>query len=380
MRFLHTADWHLGRVLFQENLLEDQAHLLDQVIAAMKETRVDALVIAGDIFDRQNPKREAVALFDDFLTQIYRDTDTAIIAIAGNHDAPERVAFGRGLQDPKRVLIRGPLEATSTPLFLNDKFGKVAFSALPFAEVYGAREVFADQTIGTPADVLTAQMKSARSLVPKNCRWVVTAHAFVAGGTTTDSERPLALVGGIETVSPEVFLGAHYVALGHLHRAQHVGQKHIRYSGSWMAFDFDEAGLDKTLTIIELGGTGEFSIETIPLSPKRNIRVLDGSMRDLIAAGETHPTTDFVKARLSDEGALVDPMNQLRAVYPNILALERTHRGPQPNGGGIRLSRELHNPQELLAAFSQEVRGTGLSDPEKEQISTLLARLQSEDI
>lgn len=380
MRILHTSDWHLGRVLSHESLLEDQAHLLEQVFTAVKDTGVDALIIAGDIFDRQNPKREAVALFDEFLTRVYRDTKTAIVAIAGNHDAPERVAFGRGLQDPKRVLIRGPLEASSAPLLLNDKFGRVAFSALPFAEVYGARQVFADQSIGAPADVLKAQMRIARASVPDHCRWVVTAHAFVAGGAKTDSERSLALVGGIETVNPEVFSGAHYVALGHLHRAQHVGQKHIRYSGSWMAFDFDEVGLTKSMTIVDLDGSGDISVETISLSPKRQIRVLDGSLRDLIASGQTNPTTDFVKARLSDEGALVDPMNQLRAVYPNILGLERTHRGPSPNGDSMKLSRELNDPQALLAAFSQEVRGTGLSDAENEQILSLLARLQTEDI
>jgi DNA repair protein SbcD/Mre11 len=170
MRILHTADWHLGRVFFQESLLDDQAHLLEQVMRGVKESNADVLIVAGDIFDRPNPKREAVALFDDFLTEVYRDTETAIVAIAGNHDAPERVAFGRGLQDAKRVLIRGPLEFASTPLVLEDTHGKVAFSALPFGEVYGARSIFNDQTIAEPADVLAAQMRSARDSVPTNCR------------------------------------------------------------------------------------------------------------------------------------------------------------------------------------------------------------------
>lgn len=379
MRILHTSDWHLGRVFYQESLLEDQAHLLEQVARAVKEARPDALVIAGDIFDRQNPKREVVALFDEFLTKIYRDTDTAIVAIAGNHDAPERVAFGRGLQDATRVLIRGPLEATTAPLILEDKYGKVAFSALPFAEVYGAREVFSDQNIAAPADVLAAQMKVARASVPIGSRWVVAAHAFVAGGATTDTERSLT-VGGIETVSPEVFVGAHYVALGHLHRPQSAGQKHIRYCGSWMAFDFDEASQDKSLSLVELDAKGGVEIEIIPLTPKRGVRVLDGTLRDLIAAGQTHPTTDFIKACLSDEGALVDPIGQLRATFPNILQLERTHRALAPKGSAIKLSREIHDPQGVLAAFSQEVRGTGLSDAEREQIQVLLAQLQTEDI
>ena len=379
MRILHTSDWHLGRVFFQESLLEDQFYLLEQVRRAVKDARPDAIVIAGDIFDRQNPKREVVALFDEFLTQVYRDTNTAIVAIAGNHDAPERVAFGRGLQDAKRVLIRGPLEATATPLILEDKHGKVAFSALPFAEVYGAREVFENQSIGAPADVLAAQMKVARASVPTGSRWVVTAHAFVAGSATTNSERSLT-VGGIETVSPEVFEGAHYVALGHLHRHQSAGQKHIRYCGSWMAFDFDEASQDKSLSLVELDGNGAVEIEAIPVTPKRSVRVLEGTLRDLIAVGQTHPTTDFIRARLSDEGALVDPMGQLRATYPNILQLERTNRVLAPGSDAIKLAREIHDPQGVLAAFSQEVRGVGLTDAEKKQVQILLARLQAEDI
>jgi|SRR6266481_121268 len=378
MRIIHTSDWHLGRVLHQESLLEDQAHLLEQVLQAVKETRADALIIAGDIFDRQNPKREAVALFDGFLTQVYRETNTAIVAIAGNHDAPERVGFGRSLQDSKRVLIRGPLESSAEPLVLEDKYGKVALSALPFAEVYGARAFFTDQDIAAPADVLAAQVAAATALVPSNTRWILTAHAFVAGGSITESERPLTL-GGIETVAPDVFEGAHYVALGHLHRSQHVGKKHIRYSGSWMAFDFDEAGNDKSLTLIELDGNGEVAVEPIPLTPKRGVRVLTGTLQDLIAVGQRSPTTDFIKACLTDEGALVDPMGQLRATYPNILTLERKNRVQAQDGGGVRPSREIHNPLALLTAFSQVVRGMGLNDAEQAQIASLLTTLETED-
>lgn len=377
MRILHTADWHLGRAFFQESLLDDQAHLLEQVMRALKGANADVLIIAGDIFDRPNPKREAIALFDDFLTQVYRDTKTAIVAIAGNHDAPERVAFGRGLQDAKRVLIRGPLEFTSKPLVLEDKHGKVAFSALPFGEVYSARSIFNDQTIAEPADVLIAQIRSARDSVPTNCRWVVAAHAFVAGSTTTESERPLQLVGGVETVSPAVFGDAHYVALGHLHRPQQAGRKHIRYSGSCMAFDFDEVSQDKSLTVVELDGDGETSFEQIALTPKRQIRVIDGSLQDLMAAGQTNLTTDFIKARLSDEGALVDPMGQLRSIYPNIMQLERTHRPSLAADGGMKLSRDIHEPQKLIAAFSREVRKADLNEAENEQVLSLLARLQS---
>ena len=161
---------------------------------------------------------------------------------------------------------------------------------------------------------------------------------------------------------------------------QQAGRKHIRYSGSWMAFDFDEVNQGKSFTVVEIDKDGETSFEQIPFVPKRQIRVIDGSLQDLIAAGQTSPTTDFVKARLSDEGALVDPMSQLRATYPNIMQIERTHRLSLAAGGGMKLSRDIHQPEKLIAAFAMEVRGTGLSEAEDKQILTTLAQLQAGDI
>jgi exonuclease SbcD len=259
---------------------------------------------------------------------------------------------------------------------LEDQYGKVAFSALPFGEVYGARATFGDETIVSPADVLAAQVHAAKTSIPNNSRWIITAHAFVAGGTTTESERPLALVGGVETVSATVFGDAHYVALGHLHRSQQVGCKHIRYSGSWMGYDFDEAEMEKSFTVVELDGKGEVTLEFISFQPKRRIQVIEGPMRDLIAG---QPTSDFVKARLTDEGALVDPMNQLRTTYPNIMQIERTSRAAFQAASGMKLSRDIHDPQKVIADFSQEVRDRALSEAENVQILALLARIQGQE-
>jgi exonuclease SbcD len=375
MKILHTADWHLGRTLCQESLLDHQAALLEQVFDAVVTTQADVLVIAGDIFDRPNPKKDAVDLFDRFLGRVYLKTKAAIVAIAGNHDAPERIAFGAALQDPARVLIRGPLGRRPAPLTVHDDHGPVAFSALPFAEVYAAREAFGDAGISSPADVLQAQMGQARATVPNGTRWVVVAHAFVTGAAPTESERPLALVGGIETVEGDLFAESAYAALGHLHRPQRVGSDHIRYSGSSMGFGFDEADQEKSMTLVVLDRSGVAAIETLAFNPPRRLKVIEGTLAALIADGRQAACEDYIKAVLTDEGALVDPMGQLRTVYPNVLQLERKTRPAVRAANGRALPDNVTDPAALVSAFLESVRGSAPGPAERALLDGHLAAL-----
>lgn len=383
MRILHTSDWHLGRTLAQESLLDDQAQLLDQVFEAVVEHRVDALIIAGDLFDRAVPRREAVQLFNDFLARVYGETGAAIVAIAGNHDAPDRVSFNAALQDPRRVLIRGPLRDRPHALVLSDNHGQVAFSALPYCEIFAAREAFDDIGIASPAHVLAAQLAQARQHVPAGARWVVTAHAFVEGGRITETERPLAQVGGIETVPSAVFDGAAYVALGHLHRAQEAGAQHIRYCGSWMGFGFDEADEAKTLTLVDLDAAGVSCITEIPLVSPRPLRVVTGQLADLVAAGRAPGALGanaLIKAVLTDEGALIDAIGQLRAVYPHVLQLERLNRLAAIGPGAAAAVVDRRDPIKLVGSFLDAVRGKGPDEVEARMIDETLTDLQSEDV
>lgn len=364
MRFLHTSDWHLGRTMAQESLLDDQALILDQIFDILVETGAQAIVIAGDIFDRAVPRREAVDLFDRFLTRVYRETQSAIIALAGNHDAPERIGFGGALQDPARVLIRGPLNGRPQPLVLTDDHGPVAFSALPFGEIHAARGRFDDPGIVTPADVLERQVAEARLHVPEGARWVIAAHAFVQGGAATETERSLDFVGGIETVPHAVFDGADYVALGHLHRAQIAGADHVRYCGSPMAFGFDEAGLEKSLLVVDLE-PDHVTMETRPLVQRRAVRVIEGRLEDLVQAAGGRLSEDFIKAVLLDAGELVDPMGRLRTVYPNALQIQRRERPEVQGRAAFAPGAARRAPMEVMDAFLADVRGEGLTDVER---------------
>jgi len=381
MRILHTSDWHLGRTLAQENLLDDQAHLLEQVFDAVAAGGVDALIIAGDIFDRPNPRREAVALFNDFLRRIYAETSTAIIAIAGNHDAPERVSFNSALQDPRRVLIRGPLSDRASPLVLDDRHGLVAFSALPYSEVFAAREAFGEPGIASPADVLAAQVAEARQHVPAGARWVLAAHAFVEGGRTTETERPLTQVGGIETVPAGAFDGAAYVALGHLHRAQSAGSQHIRYCGSWMGFGFDEAGESKAMTLVDLDAAGGVTFEQLPLVSKRQLRVINGPLEEVLRLGRNEGAAAaacLVKAILTDEGALVDAIGQLRAVWPHVLQVERTQRISLATVNGEIGVADRRDPMAMVGNFLEVVRGDRPDATEEKVLADALMIAETE--
>jgi exonuclease SbcD len=383
MRILHTSDWHLGRTLAQESLLEDQAALLGQVFNVIVEHRVDALVIAGDVFDRAVPRKEAVQIFNDFLARVYRETTAVIVMIAGNHDAPDRISFNAALQDPRRVLIRGPLSDRPNALVLADEHGEVAFSALPYAEIFAARDGMGDLGIASPSDVLIAQLAQARRYVPEGARWVVAAHAFVEGGRTTETERPLAQVGGIETVSASIFEGATYVALGHLHRAQEVGAPHIRYCGAWMGFGFDEADEQKALALVDLDHQGVSRITEITLSSPRPLKIIRGKLADLVAAGRAPGATGggaLIKAELTDEGALIDAIGQLRAVYPHVLQLERLSRLAAVGPGLAAAVADRRDPSRLVSSFLEAVRGHAPDAAEGVTIEEALSALQAEEV
>ncbi|MGP3699375.1 exonuclease SbcCD subunit D [Rhodobacter sp. NSM] len=373
MRILHTADLHLGRQFNGISLEPDQQAVLDQILTALHERAADVLLIAGDVFDRPSPPATAVRQFNAFLSRVASETEAAVVLIAGNHDSGDRIEAMAVLTDRRRALIRGTLAADERPLLLADTHGAVAFSALPFAYEYAARECFGDETIQSPEDVLSAQLASARRHLPEGARWIVAAHAFVAGATGSDSERPLARVGTIETVRAETFRGAHYVALGHLHRPQHVGAPHIRYSGSPLAFGFDEAGQEKSMTLVEMDAAGAVTVEMLPFRPLHQVRILRGRHAELMLA---EPSGDFIKARLLDEVPVIDAMKRLRSLFPNAceLGYEREERAAALLDVGQHAPRAVE-PMEVLQDFLALLREEPLSEAEREVLTQALNRI-----
>ena len=375
MRILHTSDWHLGRQFHGQSLEADHEAVLEQVFDAIVANQADALIIAGDIYDRASPPATAVRQFNSFIERVAKNTNAAIILIAGNHDSGDRIGSMGLMADADRALIRGPLMPNEPPLLLEDEHGTVAFSALPFGYEFAARDCFGVTDIECPSDVIAAQIKAAKKNVPDGARWVVTAHAWVSGASPSESERSLGrTVGGVETVSASLFEGAHYVALGHLHRPQYIEADHIRYSGSPLAFGFDESDTQKSMSLIDMDESGAITLTEIAFKPIRQVRTLRGKLSDLLASGIA--SDDFVKIVLTDEARLIDPMKQMRGLYPNASALsyerdETTHDVKVTDS----VTAALTKPSEVIDEFLTHVRGAAKTEPEAAIIDASLAKL-----
>ena len=376
MRFLHTADLHLGRQLHGVSLEADQEAILDQILAAVREHEVQALLIPGDVFDRANPSGDSIRRFNRFLRRLAEETQAALIMSSGNHDGADRIEAMAAFPDPSRALIRGVIAAQEPPMILSDDDGPVAISALPFAYEHAARTVFPEAQIAGPEDVLAAQLSVARAAVPSEARWVVLAHGFVEGGAVGETERSLVQVGGVETVRAEVFQGAHYVALGHLHRAQQVSAPHIRYSGAPLAYGFDEAGQEKSLTLVEMDAKGAVTTRLLPLRPLRAVRRLSGTLSKLLALP---PSDDLVEATLEDPAPPMDPMRRLRAVFPNTCRLSMARDQAAPEAKAMAAPERPADPVELAAAFLEHLSGEAPAAEDLTVLAEALAALRDEE-
>jgi DNA repair protein SbcD/Mre11 len=377
MRILHTSDWHLGRQFHTVALDEDHDFILAQIEQIIGEYEPDLLIIAGDIFDRAVPPQSALTRFGNFIRKVTEGRDLAVVAIAGNHDSAAQIGMMGVLPSGGRSLVRGPIMRDEHPLIVPHADGDVAISALPFSYEFAARECFGTDEISCPADVLKAQVDSARQHVPEGARWVIVAHAFVAGASTSEGERPLSrAVGGIETIPASVFDGAHYVALGHLHRPQTAGADHIRYSGAPMAFGFDEEGDQKSVTIVDLAADGSISVELVPLTPKRGIRTVRGKLAELEEAPEV--CVEFTSVILTDETPQIDPMKRVRVKYPNAVQLTYDRRRETVEERIRAGQSALDNPKEVVSNFLTFVRDEGLIEAEDAVVEEMLVQLRDD--
>ena len=362
MRFIHTADWHIGRLFHNLSLLDDQAHVLDQLMDILADTRAEALIVAGDIYDRAVPPADAVRLLDEVIARITRDCRVPVIMIAGNHDSPERLGFGSGLLAEQGFHVRGPLGPDCMPVRLGDTWGEVNFYPIPYAEPAVVRFRLGEGDVHNHDAAMAALVGriQGKSFTGRN---VAIAHSFLTGGETSDSERPLT-VGGTGNVSIDRFRGFDYVALGHLHRPQEVSSG-VRYSGSLLKYSFSEVGHEKSVTLVEMDAAGCCTTELLPLTPRRDMRIVEGAFETLLQGpGVGESREDYLLVRLSDKKAILDPMGRLRQVYPNVLHLERPgllESGQLEEMGQQRLRQ---SERQLFGSFFQQMTG---DEPSTEQ-------------
>ncbi|HBZ10602.1 MAG TPA: exonuclease SbcCD subunit D [Bacillus bacterium] len=320
MKIIHTADWHLGKLVHGVYMTEQQEAVLEQFIELVATEQPDAVIIAGDLYDRSVPPVEAVQLLEKMLFRINVELKTPVLAISGNHDSAERLSFGSSWYRNSGFYLNGKISDSLEPVRVKG----VNFYLVPYAEPGVVRELFQDSSIQSHHDAMGRVTWEIEKTMDADAANILVGHAFVTGGKTTDSERILS-VGGSGSVDSECFSPFTYTALGHLHSPDAIRHETIRYSGSLLKYSFSEAKQRKSISIIEIDASGQLTINEKALIPPQDMREISGYIDELLdpAFYETQKLDDFLKVTLLDEGALLDPINKLRAVYPNILHLER---------------------------------------------------------
>jgi exonuclease SbcD len=374
MRMLHTSDWHLGRLFFGTHLTEDQAHVLDQLIALAVDYKAHVVLVSGDVFDRAVPPVEAVELLNHVLCRLVLDHEIPVIMIPGNHDSATRLGFAADALARTGLHVVGELDSAD-PVVIEDEHGPVEFFPLPYAEPALVRDrLNAAQAVDHNA-AMAVQTKTALERRTKGRRAVALAHAFVAGGVVTESERPLS-VGGTGAVQSNVFDGFDYIALGHLHRPQAMDSGRINYAGSLLQYSFSEIRDTKSVSLVEMDAHGKTSLERVNLSPRRMLRLMEGNLKDLL---EADPSDDYFLVRLNDQGALLDPMGRLRKVFPNVVHLERPFL--HTASGDARADRDYRRQTmlDLFSDFFSQVTGRELNTDEHSALMEVVEAAEETD-
>ncbi|HAS6968492.1 exonuclease SbcCD subunit D [Vibrio parahaemolyticus] len=377
MKFIHTSDWHLGRQFHNVSLLEDQQAVLEQLIQYIENNPVDAVIVAGDVYDRSVPPTIAIELLNRVVKRICGELNTPMILISGNHDGAERLGFGSEQMKRSGLHIISNFEDMLTPVVIETKAaGHVAFYGMPYNDPEQVRYVYKepvsthDEAHKLLAEKITEQFQSEH-------RNILISHCFVDGAIESESERALS-IGGSDRVSHEHFLNFDYVALGHLHQPQKKGEEYIRYSGSLMKYSFGEQNQKKGFTLVEIGKDGFIGAEHIELTAPHEMRIVEGELEQILERGKTDPKNeDYLLVRLMDKHAILNPMEKLRTVYPNVLHLEKPGMliGVEQEMAQAKLAR---SEIDMFKDFFAEAQDSELSNEQEQAISDIIKQLSQQ--
>ena len=377
MKFIHTSDWHLGRQFHHQSLLEDQAKVLEQLLQYIEQEAVDAVIIAGDIYDRAVPPAAAVKLLDDTLAKICLDLKVPVILIPGNHDSADRLSFGSRHLRSANLHIISELSQITEAIAIKSQDCTVHIFGIPYNDPENVRNHFSIEvkTHDQAHRHLVEQILAVKPDTPT----VLVSHCFMEGAESSESERPLS-IGGAECISSEPFAPCDYVALGHLHRPQHKEQQQIRYSGSLMKYSFSECNHQKGVTLVEINANGLKSIQQLLLQSPHDLRIIEGEFQSILERGKTDPKADdYLLIRLTDKHAILEPMERLRTVYQNVLHVEKigifntTETRLQPD------KFAKHSELEMFQDFFRQVQGEELSPAQAEVVQQAIAAIHHQD-
>lgn len=373
MKLIHLSDLHLGKRVNEFSMLEDQEYILTEIMRIVREEAPDGVIIAGDVYDKAVPPAEAVRLFDEFLYQLAQD-GRLVFVISGNHDSPERIAFGSRIMGRSGVYLSPVYEGRVEPVTMTDAYGRVNLFLLPFLKPAHVRRFYPDEEISGYSEAVRAAISHME--IPEGDRNILVTHQFVTGAVRSDSED--ISVGGTDQVDAAVMAPFDYVALGHLHRPQQVERETIRYCGTPLKYSFSEAGDRKSVTCVELGAKGDISVKTIPLIPRRDMRELKGTYMELTVKSsyEGTETEDYLHITLTDEEDVPDAIRKLRVIYPNIMKLDydnrRTRQAVSLEG---MENPDDRSPMELFGAFYQQQNGQEMTEEQRRWIQELMEEI-----
>lgn len=371
MKCIHLSDLHLGKRVNEFSMMEDQAYILAEILNIIDAETPDAVLLAGDIYDKSVPPTEAVQLFDDFLCELAA-RHLQVFVISGNHDSPERIAFGGRLMDRSGIHLSPVYDGKVVPVALTDTHGSVNFYMLPFVKPAHIRRFFPEEEIGSYTDALAVAVRAMG--VDTRQRNVLVTHQFVTGASRSDSEE--VSVGGTDNVDAAVFEPFDYVALGHIHNPQDIGSPRVRYCGTPLKYSFSEAKHEKSVTVVELGEKGSLNVRAVPLKPRRDLCEIRGTYAELTLQsfyGGTALPSDYLHVTLTDEEDVPDAVAKLRVIYPYLMKLDydnrRTRAGVQISGCADAARK---SPLELFAAFYELQNNQPMSDEQRAFVTGLM--------
>ncbi|WP_163102213.1 exonuclease SbcCD subunit D [Peribacillus alkalitolerans] len=377
MKFIHTADWHLGKIVHGIHMTDSQRNVLLEFIKVVEEEKPDAIVIAGDLYDRSVPPTEAVDLLNEMLFTLNIDFKVPIVAISGNHDSAERLAFGNSWYRQSNFFMEGKVKFPLEPVEVNG----VNFYMVPYTEPGMVRYALGKDGIHSHQEAMKAIVQEIEKSLDTSMPNVLVGHAFVLGGKETESERILS-VGGSGCVTSDLFDAFSYTALGHLHSPDAIKHPTIYYSGSLLKYSFSEAKQRKSISIVEMQSDGQFSLRYRELTPEKDMRVLEGFIDELLDPSyyQQQKMDDFLKVILHDEGTILDPIHKLRQVYPNVLHLERKWDSVDIKGKTTFSSENLQSksPLDLFENFYSEMTERTFSAEKKSVMSGILQAVKGE--
>ncbi|ANZ93999.1 hypothetical protein BFC19_00425 [Brochothrix thermosphacta] len=376
MKIVHTADWHLGKIVSGQSLTEYQAYQLQQLVELLKDEAADVLMIAGDLYDRAIPPLEAVELLNETLATINLELKIPIVAISGNHDSSNRLNFGSSWYQKNGFYLTTQISQIFKPVTIGD----VQFWLIPFFENLEAAAYFEDSTIRTQEAAMRRIIEQIEPLMDRSKRQIAMAHLFVTGAEPSESERPLAM-GGVDAVSAKLFKAFDYTALGHLHRPHALGkittdtlpQGTVSYSGSLLKYSFSEVKDQKSVRIITVPQKGELQMREVPLHPQRDMRLVKAEMAALLAEPTAFgPVDDYLQITLTDVGDVYEPMRRLKEVFPHLLHLERAAQTAIHQQGQQFKDLKQADILTLFSQFFETVEQQPLTDVDREFMQNVI--------